>query len=119
MIQRAYITQWRARAPWALDELMGTKLRALYQRRKGRDLFDLWIALRMEGVAPNRIVAAFRRYMDAEGHAVSRGEFERNLAEKIALSSFVDDLRPLLAPGIHYDVAEAAGRIDRELLALL
>ena len=24
-----------------LDELLGTKLRALYQRKKGRDLFDL------------------------------------------------------------------------------
>ena len=29
-----------------LDELMGTKLRALYQRKKGRDLFDLWHAHR-------------------------------------------------------------------------
>ena len=28
-----------------LDELLGTKLRALYQRKKGRDLFDLWYAL--------------------------------------------------------------------------
>lgn len=27
-----------------LDELLGTKLRALYQRKKGRDLFDLWHA---------------------------------------------------------------------------
>lgn len=26
------------------DELFGTKLRALYQRKKGRDLFDLWYA---------------------------------------------------------------------------
>ena len=28
-----------------LEELLGTKLRALYQRRKGRDLFDLYKAL--------------------------------------------------------------------------
>lgn len=27
------------------DELLGTKVRALYQRKKGRDLYDLWIAL--------------------------------------------------------------------------
>ena len=27
---------------YRLEELMATKLRALYQRRKGRDLFDLW-----------------------------------------------------------------------------
>ncbi len=30
---------------FALDELLGTKLRALYQRKKGRDLFDLSHAL--------------------------------------------------------------------------
>jgi predicted nucleotidyltransferase component of viral defense system len=43
------------RSPWfegraevqtyTLDELLATKLRALYQRRKGRDLFDLWIGV--------------------------------------------------------------------------
>ncbi len=26
---------------YSIDELLGTKLRALYQRKKGRDLFDL------------------------------------------------------------------------------
>ncbi len=30
---------------FAMDELLGTKLRALYQRKKGRDLFDLWLAI--------------------------------------------------------------------------
>lgn len=28
---------------YELDELLGTKMRAMYQRRKGRDLFDLWL----------------------------------------------------------------------------
>jgi len=30
---------------YVLEELLGTKLRALYQRKKGRDLYDLYIAL--------------------------------------------------------------------------
>jgi predicted nucleotidyltransferase component of viral defense system len=30
---------------YALEELLGTKLRALYQRKKGRDLYDLYNAL--------------------------------------------------------------------------
>jgi predicted nucleotidyltransferase component of viral defense system len=30
---------------YSLTELMATKLRALYQRRKGRDLFDMWLVL--------------------------------------------------------------------------
>ena len=33
-----------------LDELLGTKLRALYQRKKGRDLFDLFIANLIDAV---------------------------------------------------------------------
>ena len=31
---------------YKLEELLGTKLRALYQRKKGRDLFDLWYVLK-------------------------------------------------------------------------
>ncbi len=104
---------------YSLNELMATKLRALYQRRKGRDLFDLWIALRMEGVDPRRIVRAFRRYMEAEGNDVSRGEFEKNLAAKVKVRSFTEDLRPLLAQGIHYDVTEAAALVADRLLSLL
>ena len=41
---------------YELDELLGTKLRALYQRKKGRDLFDLAVALEHDGVDPRRIV---------------------------------------------------------------
>ncbi len=51
--------------------------------------------------------------------SVSRVELERNLAAKLSMRSFAEDLRPLLAPGIRYDVAEAGERIKAELLALM
>ena len=51
-----------------LDELMGTKMRALYQRKKGRDLFDLWIANKAVGINPDRLVDSFRHYMEHENH---------------------------------------------------
>ena len=44
---------------YELDELLGTKLRALYQRKAGRDLFDLATALENPAVNPVRIVGAF------------------------------------------------------------
>lgn len=102
-----------------LEELLATKLRALYQRRKGRDLFDLWIGLRTKGVEAGRVVAAFRRYMHAARAKVSRAEFEKNLAAKVAFRAFRDDLRPLLAPAVEYDAAEAARLVGERLLALL
>jgi hypothetical protein len=50
-------------ATYERDELLGTKLRALYPLRKGRDLFDLATALQQDGVDPERIVTAFMTYM--------------------------------------------------------
>jgi len=120
---------FQVRSPWfdggaqvrtyELDELMGTKLRALFQRRKGRDLFDLWIALGMKGVDPERVIETFQAYLEAEGTKIGRGEFERNLREKLASRAFGDDLRPLLARGVEYDPEEAARLVSQRLLALL
>ncbi|GHT17674.1 hypothetical protein FACS189429_2260 [Bacteroidia bacterium] len=42
-----------------LDELLGTKVRALYQRRKGRDLFDLYKALTIQNVNIENVNACF------------------------------------------------------------
>ncbi len=67
---------------YQLDELMGTKLRALYQRRKGRDLFDLWLCLERQLIRPERVVACFLRYMEHDGHPVSRAQFEQNLHDR-------------------------------------
>lgn len=44
---------------FAPSELLSTKIRALYQRRKGRDLFDLWLALTVLGLRGGEIVSAF------------------------------------------------------------
>ncbi|MCZ7576275.1 MAG: nucleotidyl transferase AbiEii/AbiGii toxin family protein [Dehalococcoidia bacterium] len=40
-------------------ELLATKIRALYQRKKGRDLFDLWLALTELKLGGDAIAAAF------------------------------------------------------------
>lgn len=102
-----------------LDELLGTKLRALYQRKKGRDLFDLWWAMRSAPVEAGRVVECFRRYMANEGNQVSRAEFEANLAQKLADPVFHSDLQPLLAAGVEWNVTEAADFVGRELLTRL
>ena len=104
---------------YTMDELLATKLRALYQRRKGRDLFDLGIGLGMKAVDPKKVVQAFRRYMEAEGSSVSRDAFEKNLAAKVDSRPFNDDLRPLLAPDTRYDAAKAAALVTDKLLSLL
>lgn len=42
-------------------------------------------------------------YVAAKVTAISRAEFEHNLAQKIKHTSFLSDLPPLLRPGVAYD----------------
>lgn len=104
---------------YLLDELMGTRLRALYQRRKGRDLFDLWLCLSRGLLDPEQVVACFAAYMKHENRAISRAEFERNLYEKETGSAFLDDIRPLLAAGISYKTNAAAMLVRENLISRL
>lgn len=100
---------------YALDELLGTKLRALYQRRKGRDLFDLWWASKQTEIDLDRVVGCFGEYLDADGHRVSRAEMEANVEAKVKDRRFVADLQPLLAPGIEWDPGIAAEWLADEI----
>lgn len=102
-----------------LEELLGTKLRALYQRKKGRDLFDLWWANQRAQPDAERIVECFERYLAHAGHRVSRAEFEANLAGKLADAAFLADLDPLLAADTAWDAREAGQVVRANLLARL
>ena len=103
---------------YTLDELLGTKMRALYQRKKCRDLFDLAIAIDRGACDPARIVAAFSRYMENGGHRVSRAEFEENIETKLRDPRFNADIGPLLAGSLAWDISSAAAHV-RALIELL
>lgn len=106
-------------ASYELDELLGTKLRALYQRKKGRDLFDLATALAKPAVDPARIVHAFSQYMQSDGHHVTRALFEQNFAAKLHDPQFTADIGPLLTAGYDWDSSAAAQTVSSRLLPLL
>jgi predicted nucleotidyltransferase component of viral defense system len=109
-----------------VNEMLGTKMRALYQRDHGRDLFDLDYALTHghtdEGahqVEPRSVVAAFQHYLAQEGTMVSRDDFERALRRKVGLARFRADLTDVLASGVGYDVDAAEERVRENLLSRL
>jgi predicted nucleotidyltransferase component of viral defense system len=102
-----------------IDELFATKLRALYQRKKGRDLFDLWFALDRGLLNCAAVVECFGRYMDHGGTPVSRAEFEANLGAKSGDRSFLEEVRQLLAAGVIYESKVAIDVVQRELVARL
>lgn len=104
---------------YRLDELLGTKMRALYQRKKGRDLYDLWLALGTGLSDPEVTVKCFQEYMEHEGATVSRAEFGANLSAKLASEAFVDDIRLLIPANIEYYPKVAAAVVMKELVARL
>jgi len=104
---------------YRIDELLGTKLRALYQRKKGRDLFDLWQTAKTLAVNPETVVSCFLQYMEYEEHQISRAEFEMNLFEKLDDSRFLDDISPLLTTGSSWDPRAAARYVLDSLAPLM
>ena len=102
-----------------LDELLGTKLRALYQRKKGRDLDDVWLALRTGEPSGDRIMECFQQYMAHDGATVSRAEFEADLSAKLASDAFLEDIRLLVPADVEYDPVTAAQIVKDELITKL
>ena len=91
-----------------LEELLGSKLRALYQRRKGRDLFDLYKALTMQRVNIENIILCYRKYISfVVDNPPTQKEYLQNMEMKIQDSEFLDDINLLLRPDDKYNPFEA------------
>lgn len=83
---------------YSLEEMLATKLRALLQRDKGRDMFDLAHALAVfEGLETGRVIEHFLRYLEKSGITILRSEAEQRMLAKMHSPGLLNDIRPLLA----------------------
>lgn len=95
---------------YALEELMGTKMRSLYQRKKGRDLYDYWFVKNHVNTLDDQVVLdVFKEYIAFSDHPISRAEYEKNIIEKQSSHVFNADISPLLTAkcAAEYDVTKA------------
>ena len=98
-------------ATFSAEELLATKLRALLQRDKGRDLFDLDHALKvLPDLDVERMIEIFGRYLDLQSQVIGRPEAERRMLAKYAKPDLLADIRALLTPDIADEMDDAAGR---------
>ena len=82
---------------YSREEMLATKLRALLQRDKGRDLYDLAHALEVfEGLDVDRVVEMLGYYLDLSGLTISRAQAQERMFAKLANPRFLLDMRPLL-----------------------
>ena len=89
------------------EELFATKLRALLQRRKNRDLFDLNEGLTQLHLDRNKLLQCFEHYLQLEGNAITRATAEQRMLQKLD-RSLTEDIQPLLPVGIYFTKEDAS-----------
>lgn len=98
-------------ATFSREEMLATKLRALLQRNKGRDLFDLSHALQVfEDLDTARVIDYLGRYLQHAGQRVSRAQAEERMFGKLRTDSLLADMRALLPPPAAAALTEEARR---------
>ena len=104
-----------------MAELTGTKLRAVYQRRKGRDLFDLWKILTLvPEIDCERVMEAYERYLGfTASHLPTYKEFVLNMEEKLQDEEFLADTDLILGPEVEYEPASAWTKVHDKLVERL
>jgi predicted nucleotidyltransferase component of viral defense system len=104
-----------------IHEMLGTKMRAMLQRRRGRDLFDLyWALTKSESpIDPSAVIESFQHYMKQEGTTARRAEVIGILEEHLKDRGFCSDIESLLRNGVRYDPQAAGKYVIANLLSRL
>jgi hypothetical protein len=105
-IDNAWFTGKAELASYRAEELFGTKLRALLQRRKNRDLFDLGEGLKQLSLDPAKVVASFDHHLAMGDDAITRAEAEQRMLGKLD-RSLTEDIAPLLPVGVDFSESDA------------
>jgi predicted nucleotidyltransferase component of viral defense system len=103
---------------YRLEELLGTKLRALYQRRKGRDLYDIFIALSQQpDLDKEALLHSYREYMKfSVENPPTQKQYLLNMEAKMQDEEFLGDTTALLRPNVPYNPQEAYELVRTELI---
>jgi len=88
------------------EELFGTKLRALLQRRASRDIFDLHQGLEQLTLVSEKVIACLAHYLALEDKPITRAMAEQRMLEKLT-RSLTEDVTPLLPANIRFGETEA------------
>jgi predicted nucleotidyltransferase component of viral defense system len=95
---------------YRLEELASTKLRALYDRRKGRDIYDLF-RIANPGLDQAAVRKMVLYYFYRAKKVFHYPTFVENVERKIAERGFRDDVRGLIRRGSSLDWTAACERV--------
>ena len=102
---------------FTITELLATKFRALYQRKKLRDLFDMDYALQKTDFDRDEMLRCWRKYISLKDADVPTWrEFVANMELKMSDPEYLNDMQGILRPDVPFDAHSAYGRIRHALI---
>ncbi|MCB9074245.1 MAG: nucleotidyl transferase AbiEii/AbiGii toxin family protein [Chitinophagales bacterium] len=103
---------------YRIEELLGTKLRALYQRRKGRDLYDMYKALvNQPDLDKEALLKCYHEYIKfAVDNPPIQKLYLQNMEAKMQDPEFLGDIAGLIRPTENYDQQAAYQMVKSEML---
>lgn len=97
-------------ATYRLEELTATKIRALFERLKGRDIYDLFFISKLK---PDPVVTRkmFIYYFYRSRKVFNPKVHYKNLTQRYSLGSYVDDVSGFVKPTIEFSLKDATGHV--------
>jgi len=102
---------------YSIEELLGSKMRALYQRKKGRDLFDLWYSMTYQNVEVERILHSFDAFIQHDELTIMKDEYVENIRTKLADPDFRNDIVGLIQPDFECDLKQSFDYLNKNLFS--
>ena len=116
-VENSWFTGQAELTTYNFNELLGTKMRALYQRKKGRDLFDLYVGLTEGQYDVDEIIRCYNRYMAfVVDKPPTYKQFVNNMETKMTDSEFLGDTMGLIRPEMDYDPVAAYELVKNTLI---
>ena len=116
-VENSWFTGQAELTTYQFNELLGTKLRALYQRKKGRDLFDLYVGLTEGQCNADEIIQCCNRYMAfVVEKPPTYKQFVNNMETKMNDAEFLGDTMGLIRSEIAYDPVVAYQLVKETLI---
>ena len=104
---------------YTIEELLSTKLKALYGRKKGRDLFDLYWALTHTEIDVDKLLNCCKiHYENTEMKPPTAKQFIRNMEEKLTDTEFTNDIFTVLKPNTEYNHQTAWELVKNKLIEI-
>lgn len=106
---------------YKLEELLGTKLRALYQRRKGRDLYDMYKAITTQSQLDiTALLQCYKVYMEfVVDEPPTQKLFLSNMEAKMQDQDFLGDITALIRPTEKYNCLKAYELVKEKIICKL